>query len=126
MRLLGIGVTALEQPQPLQGELFDGDMREKHGRLDELSDTIKKRFGTAAMRRAAELRAALVVADEVVAADADALDGTVRRFAPPGDRNAALALLHHHFFGVDGEGEPQIRERRELEKADGAESHGGH
>lgn len=56
VRLLGIGVTALEQPQPLQGELFDGDIREKHGRLDELSDTIKKRFGTVAMRRAAELK----------------------------------------------------------------------
>jgi hypothetical protein len=56
VRLLGIGVTALEQPQPLQAKLFDGDIREKYNRLDELSDTIKKRFGTAAMRRAAELK----------------------------------------------------------------------
>ncbi len=56
VRLLGIGVTGFERAQPLQATLFEEDVREKHGRLDTLSDTVKERFGAAAMRRGAELK----------------------------------------------------------------------
>jgi len=54
VRLLGMGVSGLDS-RPTQGLLFDAEERQKQGRLDEVADRIKDRFGKAAIVRAAGL-----------------------------------------------------------------------
>jgi DNA polymerase-4 len=55
VRLLGVGVSGLECEQGRQGLLFDGQQREKQQKLDEATDRIQDRFGSAALKRAAAL-----------------------------------------------------------------------
>jgi DNA polymerase-4 len=51
VRLVGMGVSGLEEIGPVQGLLFDREMREKQSRLDTVTDEVKKRFGRGAIRR---------------------------------------------------------------------------
>ena len=55
IRLLGVGVSGLETEQPRQGDLFDGQRREKQQKLDEVTDRIQDRFGSTALKRAAAI-----------------------------------------------------------------------
>jgi DNA polymerase-4 len=54
VRLLGMGMSGLDA-QPTQGLLFDAEERQKQGRLDDVADRIKERFGDGALTRAAGL-----------------------------------------------------------------------
>lgn len=56
VRLLGMGVSGFEEEQPAQRSLFEEDKREKQGRLDTLTDDVKRRFGKTALRRATDLK----------------------------------------------------------------------
>ena len=51
VRLLGMGVSGLDDTQLLQGQLFDQENRQKQARLDAVADELKKRFGSDAIRR---------------------------------------------------------------------------
>jgi DNA polymerase-4 len=55
VRLLGMGVSGLDDTGLVQGMLFDGQRREKQSRADAVADQIKERFGTGAIRRASGL-----------------------------------------------------------------------
>jgi DNA polymerase-4 len=55
VRLLGMGVSGLEEASLVQGLLFDQDSREKQSRLDAVTDEAKERFGTGAIRRGSSL-----------------------------------------------------------------------
>lgn len=55
VRLLGMGVSNLCRKKLTQGLLFDGEEREKTGRLDSIKDQIKDRFGHDAVRRATSM-----------------------------------------------------------------------
>jgi DNA polymerase-4 len=55
VRLLGMGVSGLDDTGLVQGMLFDGQQREKQSRADAVADQIKERFGTGAIRRASGL-----------------------------------------------------------------------
>jgi DNA polymerase IV len=56
VRLVGVGVSGLDDTGVVQGMLFDGEEREKQGRVDAVADEIKERFGTDALRRGSSLR----------------------------------------------------------------------
>ena len=57
MRLLGMGVSGLDDSGILQGTLFDAAERDRHSRLDAAADEIKDRFGAGALWRGSRLRA---------------------------------------------------------------------
>lgn len=52
VRLLGMGVSGLERSGEKQGLLFDGEERERHRRLDGVTDRIRERFGADSIGRA--------------------------------------------------------------------------
>ena len=56
VRLLGMGVSSLDDTGLAQGMLFDGEDRQKQSRVDAVADEIKERFGTGALRRGSSLR----------------------------------------------------------------------
>jgi DNA polymerase-4 len=51
LRLLGVGTTRLTSEVAVQGDLFDGGLRERQGALDRAVDAIRGQFGTGAIRR---------------------------------------------------------------------------
>lgn len=55
VRLLGMGVSGLDDTGQVQGLLFDQEEREKHSRLDAVADELKQRFGTGVIRRGSSL-----------------------------------------------------------------------
>ncbi|HUY33398.1 MAG TPA: hypothetical protein VMV69_11675 [Pirellulales bacterium] len=55
VRLLGVGVSAFENPEQVQRSLFDNVEHERQGRLDGVADQIKEGFGTDALHRASGL-----------------------------------------------------------------------
>ncbi len=55
VRLLGMGVSGIDDTGLVQGMLFDGEEREKQGRVDAVADEIKGRFGSGAIRRGSSL-----------------------------------------------------------------------
>jgi DNA polymerase-4 len=55
VRLLGMGVGGLDDTGLVQGLLFDQERRKKQAGLDTVSDQIRERFGSSALRRAASL-----------------------------------------------------------------------
>ena len=57
VRLLGMGVSGLDDSGILQGTLFDAAERDRHSRLDAAADEIKDRFGAGALWRGSRLRA---------------------------------------------------------------------
>ena len=56
MRLVGMGVSGMDDAGQVQGMLFDGEQREKQSQADAVADQIKERFGTRALRRGSSLR----------------------------------------------------------------------
>ncbi len=55
VRLLGMGVSGLDDTGLVQGMLFDQETREKQARLDAVTDEVKERFGRGAIRRGSSL-----------------------------------------------------------------------
>jgi DNA polymerase-4 len=55
VRLLGMGVSGIDDSGVIQGMLFDQKDREKQARLDNVADQLKERFGADALRRGARL-----------------------------------------------------------------------
>jgi DNA polymerase-4 len=55
VRLLGMGVSDIDHTRQTQGLLFDQQEHELQERLDQASDSIHDRFGSAALRRASAL-----------------------------------------------------------------------
>jgi DNA polymerase IV len=55
VRLLGMGVSGLEESGLVQRLLFDQETREKQSRLDAMTDGAKARFGAGAIRRGSSL-----------------------------------------------------------------------
>jgi DNA polymerase-4 len=55
LRLLGVGATRLTREAAVQGELFDGDQRQRRQTLDRTVDAIRDEFGAAAIRRGSSL-----------------------------------------------------------------------
>ena len=56
VRLLGMGVGGLDDTGLVQGLLFEQDQRKKQAGVDAVSDQIRERFGSSALRRAAFLQ----------------------------------------------------------------------
>ena len=56
VRLLGMGVSGLDDTGLIQGQLFDQDEKQKQSQLDAVADEIKERFGTGALRRGSSLQ----------------------------------------------------------------------
>lgn len=55
VRLLGMGVSGLDDSGLAQGLLFDQERRQKQGRIDAVADQLKERFGAEALRRGSSL-----------------------------------------------------------------------
>ncbi|HWB13424.1 MAG TPA: DNA polymerase IV [Pirellulales bacterium] len=55
IRLLGVGVSQFENPEQVQGLLFDDESHARHSRLDQAADKLRDRFGTEALRRGSGL-----------------------------------------------------------------------
>jgi len=55
VRLLGMGVSGIDETGLVQGLLFDQEERQKQTRLDTVADQAKDRFGSSALRRASSL-----------------------------------------------------------------------
>jgi DNA polymerase-4 len=55
VRLLGMGVSGLDDTGLVQHMLFDQEERQKQARLDTVADQLKDRFGTEALRRGSSL-----------------------------------------------------------------------
>jgi DNA polymerase-4 len=55
VRLVGMGVSGLDDTGLVQGLLFDQEEREKQSQADAVADQIKERFGAGALRRASTL-----------------------------------------------------------------------
>ncbi len=53
VRLLGMGVSGLDDFSLVQGLLFDREEREKQRRVDAVSDKINEQLGPGALRRGA-------------------------------------------------------------------------
>jgi DNA polymerase-4 len=56
VRLLGMGVSNLQTKRPVQQSLFAEEQDEKDTRLDQVADSIRKRFGNASLRRASTVQ----------------------------------------------------------------------
>jgi len=56
VRLLGMGVSNLQKQIPVQQSLFAEAQDERDSRLDQVADTIRNRFGSAALRRASTVQ----------------------------------------------------------------------
>ena len=56
VRLVGMGVGGLDDTGLVQGMLFDAGERAKQGRVDDVADEIKEKFGAGALRRGSSLR----------------------------------------------------------------------
>jgi DNA polymerase-4 len=56
VRLVGMGVSGLDDTGAIQGLLFDQEERQKQTRLDTVADQVKDRFGTVALRRGSSLK----------------------------------------------------------------------
>jgi len=55
VRLVGMGVSGLNDTGLIQGMLFDQEEREKQARLDAVADELKQRFGTGVIRRGSSM-----------------------------------------------------------------------
>jgi len=55
VRLLGMGVSRLDDTGFVQGMLFDQEDRQKQSRVDAVTDQLKERFGNEALRRGSSL-----------------------------------------------------------------------
>jgi DNA polymerase-4 len=55
VRLLGMGVSGIDDSGVIQGTLFDQADRQKQARLDIVADQVKERFGADALRRGVRL-----------------------------------------------------------------------
>ena len=55
VRLIGMGVSNLDDTGAVQGLLFDREERQKQTRLDTVADQLKDRFGAEALRRGSSL-----------------------------------------------------------------------
>jgi DNA polymerase IV len=55
VRLIGMGVSGLDDRGIVQGMLFDQDARERHAQLDTVTDEVKERFGRGAIQRGSSL-----------------------------------------------------------------------
>ena len=55
VRLVGMGVSGLDDTGMVQGMLFDQEVREKQSRVDAVADQIKEQFGAGAIRRGSGL-----------------------------------------------------------------------
>jgi len=55
VRLLGMGVSGIDRSGVRQGLLFDTHQRQRGARLDEVSDLVRNRFGSSALRRGSSL-----------------------------------------------------------------------
>lgn len=51
VRLLGMGVSGIDRSRVKQGLLFDSRERQRRTQLDEVSDLVRDRFGSSALRR---------------------------------------------------------------------------
>ncbi len=58
LRLIGMGVSGLDDAGTVQGLLFDQEERKKQKRLDTVADQLKDRFGSEVLRRGSSLHAA--------------------------------------------------------------------
>jgi len=56
VRLLGMGVSGLDEGRPIQRLLFDQPERKRQSGLDAATDQIRERFGASALQRAAAIR----------------------------------------------------------------------
>jgi DNA polymerase-4 len=56
VRLVGMGVSGLDDTGLVQGMLFDQEERQKQSRVDTVADQIKERFGGTALRRGSSLQ----------------------------------------------------------------------
>jgi DNA polymerase-4 len=56
VRLVGVGVSGLDDTGTVQGLLFDQEDRQKQTRLDAVVDEVKDRFGARVLRRGSSLR----------------------------------------------------------------------
>jgi DNA polymerase IV len=56
IRLIGFGVSHLDQPEMMQLQLFDESEREQQRSLDKVADEIAKKFGKHALHRATGLK----------------------------------------------------------------------
>jgi DNA polymerase IV len=56
IRLLGMGVSNIDDTRMAQGRLFDQEERRKQAQLDTVADQVKERFGKEALRRGSSLR----------------------------------------------------------------------
>ncbi len=52
IRLLGVGMSGLDQPRVVQLSLFPDPQHEQQSRLDQVTDQIRERFGTGSLQRA--------------------------------------------------------------------------
>jgi DNA polymerase-4 len=55
VRLVGMGVSGLDDSGLVQGMLFDGEEREKQCRVDAVTDQVKEKFGKNSLRRGSTL-----------------------------------------------------------------------
>lgn len=55
VRLLGMGVSQLSQPDKVQQQLFDAEETERQRELDKTLDSIHERLGTSAVKRASSV-----------------------------------------------------------------------
>lgn len=55
VRLLGVGVSNFENPEQVQGLLFDEESHQRQSRIDQAADQLRERFGVGAVRRGSVL-----------------------------------------------------------------------
>ena len=55
VRLIGLGTTNLSRSAPIQLSLFDQEDKNKQSRVDEISDSIRDKFGQASLNRGSNL-----------------------------------------------------------------------
>jgi DNA polymerase IV len=55
VRLVGMGISGLDDTGQVQGLLFDGEQRQRQSQVDTVADQIKAKFGTGAIRRGSGL-----------------------------------------------------------------------